>query len=197
MERALGHIMGKLAICLLVWVLLPVSGVWAKPTTPGQAQKIVDKEGSRFYTLAAGGTVNRKKLGLLVKKLKAAGLRPIVNEETRTMDVFRLVETCYGDRKSAIKQNAQIALSHRDAFIIHDRESYCVVVGSFLAEDPARREQMQLEKKGLRVEVVRYEVLLPVWRISVGRYATTRDAEKAAKGLSARGIKATVVEARN
>lgn len=159
------------------------------PTPPESAV-----ESGSYYTLAARGIVNRKELDPLLKKLKAAGRKTVVREETRETEVFRLVSDCYKDMKSAMKRQSQFDSRKTNSFIIRDGDAYCVVVGSYVAEEGARKEQERFARKRMPVKIVKARVPLPVWRITSGRYTDLKQAEEAARILADRGIVTTVVK---
>ena len=173
----------------------------ASPITPlVEARQVAPpaKESKDYYLLIAGESVNRKKLDPVVKKLVVADTKPIVAEVTREVEVFRLIVACLADRKSAEQRLAQTALRSMKAFLIRDGDSYCVVAGSLMSEESAGKEQQRLAKKGLEgLQIVQTRVPLKVWRVTAGRYADAREAEKSARALAKRGIEVIVGKSSN
>ena len=151
-------------------------------------------DGDCYYTLAAQGIVNRKQLGPLLNKLKAAGRQTAVREETRDTEVYRLSSECYKDMKSALKRQAEFDRKQRNSFVIPDGNQWCVIIGSYLTEATAREEQKKIATRGFPVKMVKARVPLPIWRITSGRYADMRQAEEAAKILAKQGIDTSVVK---
>jgi hypothetical protein len=147
----------------------------------------------QVYYVLAGETINRHKIEPLLKKLKEAGLQPIIREETKSREVFRLVADCYADRISAEKRLPQISRMTRSSFLIRDENTYCIVAGSLSSEKAALQEQKRMEGKGLQVEIARYKVPLTVWQVIIGRFTHPPDAEKVVNTLAARGVAATVI----
>lgn len=168
------------------------------PALPGPEKHAVaaDRAGES-YTVIAGETVNRKKMGVLRDRLKAAGLQPIVRETHKEMDVYRLLEKCFAGRMSAESRLNLVSRQIRDAFIISDGGSYCVVAGSLMSAEAARQAQKRLAQTGLTADIAKFRVTLPVWQVSAGQYSDARIAEQAAKSLSAQGIAATIDKIKN
>jgi hypothetical protein len=163
------------------------------PSLPKAPEQSVAANATRqSYTVIAGETVNRKKMGIIRNKLKSAGLQPVVSEKSKEMEVFRLLERCFNNKTSAENRLSLVSRQIKDAFVISDGGSFCVVAGSLMSEKAALQAQTQLAQTGLPADIVKYRVLLPVWRISAGQYTDVRDAEQAAKYLAAQGIAATI-----
>lgn len=147
--------------------------------------------------LVVGESVNRKKLDAVVKKVRAAGLKPDVAATTKPVEVFRLVVARYAETKPAELRRAQVALHTKDAFIVRDGDSYCVVACSLMSEESARREQKRLATKGLEgLQIVRTMVPLKVWRVTAECNADVRQALKLIQTLTKRGIKVSGSELR-
>jgi len=147
--------------------------------------------------LVVGESVNRKKLDSVVKKVRAAGVKPDVAATTRQVEVFRLVVASYAETKPAELRRAQVALHTKDAFIVRDGDSYCVVACSLMSEESARREQKRLATKGLEgLQIVRTMVPLKVWRVTADCNADVRQALKLIQTLTKRGIKVSGSELR-
>ena len=177
--------------------LVPVVAPLAPPVKLSQVAPPA-KESKVYYFLIAGESVNRKKLDPVVKKLVVADTKPIVAEVTREVEVFRLIVACLADRKSAEQRLAQIALRNKKAFLIRDGDSYCVVAGSLMSEESAGKEQQRLATKGLEgLQIVKTRVPLKVWRVTAGRYADAREAEKSAQALAKLGIEVIVGKSSN
>lgn len=148
--------------------------------------------------LVVGESVNRKKLDAVVKKVRAAGLKPDVAATTKPVEVFRLVVASYADIKPAELRRAQVALHTKDAFIVRDGDTYYVVACSLMSEENARREQKRLATKGLEgLHIVRVMAPLKVWRVTVGGNADVRKALKLLQTLAKRGIKVSGSELRS
>lgn len=175
-----------------------VDAVKLPPQTPASAkapaQKPVAGGGNGFYTLLAGETVNRKKLEPLLKKLKVNGLQPAVRQEMKAKDVYRLVVACYNDNQSAREKQAGVARKVKEAFIVHEGDSHCIVAASLLSAEAAERGRQLLAGRGLPVTVAKAQVSLPVWRASVGKYTDAREAAGTVKKLAALAIEATLVK---
>ena len=169
---------------LAVTAAQPSAAATSRPRSEGVEQ---------VYYVLAGETINRHKIEPLLKKLKEAGLQPIIREETKSREVFRLVADCYADRISAEKRLPQISRMTRNAFLIHDENTYCIVAGSLSSEKAALQEQKRMEGKRLQVEIARYKVPLTVWQVIIGRFTYAPDAEKVVNTLTARGVAATVI----
>jgi Ankyrin repeats (3 copies)/Ankyrin repeats (many copies) len=167
----------------------------APPSTPQapktEAKKLEQKRVS--YTLSAGEIINRSKLGILIKKLKASGLKPVVREESKTTDVYRLVTECFNAGSTAQKRLANLARKEKQAFIVHDGEQYCVAAASYFSYDAARTEQDIFAKNGLATEIVKAQVTLTIWQITAGRYNDRPSAVAEQKRLAERGIDAVLI----
>jgi cell division protein FtsN len=144
----------------------------------------------------AGETTSRHKIEALLEKLKESrpAQQPVIREETKIKEVFRLVADCGDSRSSAEKRLHLISRTFKNTFMIRDGNSYCVVVGSLTSEQAAEQEQKRVAGKGLHVKIVKYRVPLVVWQVVVGRFATAADADAMVKAIAAEGILATVVE---
>ena len=162
----------------------------APPSSPSPPERAVISK--CYHTLKAKGTVSRKQLEPLLKKLKAAGRQTSAREETRETEVFRLVTVCYPDMKSALRRQSELDRRYRDSFINPDGKEWCVIVGSYTTEEGALREQKRLKATGIPVRIVKAKVTLPNWRITSGRYATAQQAEEAGKILADMGIDTSV-----
>ncbi|GFE58084.1 AMIN domain-containing protein [Geobacter sp. AOG1] len=147
--------------------------------------------------LVVGESVNRKKLDAVVKKVRAAGVKPDVTAATKQVEVFRLLVASYAETKPAELRRAQVARHTKNAFIARDGDSYCVCAGSLMSEESARREQKRLAAKGLEgLQIVRVLVPLKVWRVTAGCDADVRQALKLHQALTKRGIKVSSSEMR-
>jgi outer membrane biosynthesis protein TonB len=162
--------------------------------TPGAATTQPRGNGEQVYYVLAGETINRRKIEPLLKKLKGAGLQPIIREETKNREIYRLIADCYDDRNSAEKRLPLIPRMSRNPFLIRNKNSYCIVAGSFASGKAALQEQKRLAGKGLKVEIAKYQVPLVVWQVIIGRFTHAQDAEKVVKTLTARGVAATVIK---
>jgi hypothetical protein len=147
-----------------------------------------------YYTLSAGETVNRPKLDVLVKKLKASGLKPVVREENKNMDVFRLVSECFNAGNAAQKHLTKLARKEKQVFIVRDGEQFCVAIGSFFSYEAALTGQNRLVKKDLQSEIVKAQVPLTIWQVTVGRYNDSQSATAELKRLAERGINVVVMQ---
>ncbi len=161
------------------------------PSTALQALPADDKKQEQkrvFYTLLAGESVDRTKLDILVKKLKASGLSPVVREGKKTRDVYRLVTECFNEKNTARKRLANLIRKEKQAFIVKDGDQQCVVAASGFSFQSALIEQNMLAKKDIRTEIVKAQVPLVVWEVTVGRYNGSQFAEVELKRLAERGI---------
>ena len=145
------------------------------------------------YTLSAGEIVNRTRLGMLTKKLEASGLKPVIREENKTMDVFRLVTECFSAKAAAQKLLTDLVRKEKDAFIVHDAGQSCVVAASFLSNDAALIGQTKLAQKDIRTEVVKAQATLTSWQVTAGRYNNSQSAAAELKRLAELGIDVVVV----
>ncbi len=172
----------------------------AAVTVPSSAAATVQPRsggGEQGYYVMAGETINRRKIEPLLKKLKKAGLQPIIREESKNREVYRLVAGCRDDRNSAEKRLPLILRVSRDAFLIRDKNSFCIIAGSLTSEKAAQQEQKRMAGKGLQVEIARYTVPLTVWQVIIGYYTHAAEAEKVLEILEAQGIAATVIKPGN
>jgi hypothetical protein len=155
-------------------------------------------ETKNYYFLTAGESTNRKIFEPVVKTLESAGIKPLVAETTRDLDVFRLVLDCSGDRKPVEQKRVQVAHQIKDAFIAKVGESFCVVVGSFLFEESAKKEQNKLAAEGLEgLNIVKNRIQQKVWRVTAGRYADMTEAEQSVHALLRRGINVSIMKSEN
>lgn len=167
-------------------VTLPTPGAaTAQPRSGG---------GEQVYYVLAGETINHNKIEPLLKKLKGAGLQPIIREETESREIYRLVADCYDDRNSAEKRLSLIPRMSRNPFLIRNENSFCIIIGSFSSEKAALQEQTRLAGKGQKMKIAKFQVPLAVWQVIVGRFTHAQDAEKVVKTLAARGVAATVIK---
>jgi len=167
----------------------------APPSTPraptAEAKKLEQKR--NFYTLLAGETVSRSKLDILLNKLKVAGIQPVVREEYKTTDVYRLVTECFSEGAAAKKLLTNHHRQKREAFINHDAGQFCVVVASLFSYDAALAGQNRLAKQGLRTNIIKAQVHLTSWQVTVGRYDDSQSAAVEMKSLAELGIDGVLI----
>jgi hypothetical protein len=167
----------------------------AETPSPSRAPTAEEKKPEQervFYTLLAGETVSRSKLGILLKKLKSSGLQPVVREENKSMDVYRLVTECFSAKAAAQKSLTDLVRKEKEAFIVHDAGQSCVVAGSFFSHDDALAGQDRLAKKDLRTEIVKAHIPLTTWQVTIGRYNDSQSAAAELKRLAELGIDVVV-----
>ena len=147
-----------------------------------------------YYTLSLITTINQKKLRPVLKKVKAAGIEPVVREETRDTEVYRQIVESYQDRESAEKKRQEVAHLFKNAYIIVIDKLYYVAGGAHLSATEGEREKERLAKKGLQTKVVKYQVPLKTWRVTYGHFADAQQAKDSAAKLAALGIKNSIVK---
>jgi hypothetical protein len=162
------------------------------PRSPTAAAKGL-RQKSVIYTLLAGESVRRSKLAVLIKKLKASGLQPVVRKENTSMDVFRLVSECFSAKGAAQKRLTDLARKEKGAFIVHDAGQSCVVAASFFSHEAALTGQNRLAEKNLRTELVKTQVPLTTWQVTIGRYNDSQAAAAELKRLAKRGINVVLI----
>ena len=146
-----------------------------------------------FYTLLAGESVDRTKLDILLKRLKASGLSPVVRKGKKTKEVYRLVTECFNEKNSAQKRLTSLVRKEKQAFIVKDGDQHCVVAASGFSFEAALVEQNMLAKNDIRAEIVKAQVPLVVWEVTVGDYNDSQSAEVELKRLAERGINAVLI----
>jgi hypothetical protein len=137
-----------------------------------------------FYTLSTVEIMNRSKLDIILDKLKASGLQPVVREEKKSMEVFRLVTKCFSVRNDAQKSLANIKRKEKKAYIVHNGERFCVAVASFFSYEAAQTGQRILAKNGLTTELIKAPATLTSWWVTIGRYSDILFAEAELKRLA-------------
>jgi len=145
------------------------------------------------YTLSAGESVDRSKLASIVKKLKTAGHKPVVRKVSKKMDVYRLVAGCFADNNAAQKMLKNLVRKEKQAFIVKDGDRQCVVAASCFSSGAALTEQNKLATKDIQSEIVKIQVPLTTWKVTIGEYKDSQSAEADQKLCAKRGIKTTLV----
>ena len=171
----------------------PMTGFVAASTLPSRMQgkpliAPIPAPKPQNYTLTTGETPNRKKLYTLQKKVQKAGIRPVVQEELKTVNVYRLLSSCRDDLPAASRERARIAPKSGSPFIIRNNGSYCVVAASLFTEATAQEGQKWLSRQGIETKIAMFQVPLPVQRITIGPIAERHEAEAVQKALTTRGI---------
>jgi ankyrin repeat protein len=162
------------------------------PRAPAAEAKELEQK-RVVYTLLAGETVKRSKVGILLKKLKASGLQPVVREENKNKDVYRLVTECFNAGNAAQKHLTRLARKEKQAFVVHDGEQFCVAAASFFSYDAALTEQNRLAKKDLKSEIVKAQIPLTAWQVTVGRFNDSQSAAAELKRLEGRDINVVMI----
>lgn len=175
----------------------PMTGFVAASTLPSRMQgkpliAPIPAPKPRNYTLATGETPNRKKLDTLQKKVQRAGIRPVVQEALKTVNVYRLLSSCRDDLPAASRELARIAPRSDSPFIIRNNGSYCVVAASLFTEATAQEGQKRLSRQGIKTKVATFQVPLTVQRITIGHFAERQEAETMQKTLTTRGITTSI-----
>lgn len=173
----------------------PMTGFVAASTLPSRTQTLIASIAApkpRNYTLTTGATPNRKQLYNLQKKVQKAGIRPVVQEELKTVNVYRLLSSCRDDISAASRERARIAPRSGSPFIIRNNGSYCVVAASLFTEATAQEGQKLLSRQGIETKIATFQVPLTVQRLTIGPIAERHEAEAVQKALSTRGITTSI-----
>jgi hypothetical protein len=172
-------------------VVTPPESPIKEPPTGGVAPA-VEIERIDYYTLSAGETNDRRELSRLEKRLRAAGLQPIVREEKRIVVMHRLVTGCYSTGNEALKHRRELAAVSKDAFVFREGSSACVATGSYKVKETAERERKTLAGKGIAARIAPADINLPYWSIAAGKFPDAAAAEKTMQRVSGGGLKLVV-----
>ena len=144
------------------------------------------------HILVLGDTVHRHKMTILLKRLRIAGLKPLVSKGERSVVIYRLVAACFDKSPAAVKRQSELTGSGTKAFIFWEGNSVCAAAGSFVEIENAERVRKHLARKGISSHIVEKKVVLPTWRVTDGKFPDILTAEEAMRRLALKGIEAVV-----
>ncbi len=184
---------------------LPASVARRSPSPPVATEKalskgeVAGKSGSRAkdaapYTLVVGEFVGKQSMADARRKIKSAGLSPLVKPGPRQkVSMIRLLIGQFPDQKSAGRELARLKGVTSDCFILMDENrAYRLYAGTYRDEKGALQEQERLAARGVRASREPAEIALPTQLLIAGSYPTREAALKGAARLESLGVTSVV-----
>lgn len=162
------------------------------PALPVAASDSIETNVKGDHVLVLGDTIHRHKMAVLLKRLRTAGLNPLVSKGERSVVIHRLVSACFDKSPEAVKRQRELAGSGTKAFIYWEGNSVCAAAGSFVDVENADRIRKRLAKKGITTRIAESKMVLPTWRITSEKFPDILTAEEAMRRLALKGIEAVV-----
>ena len=165
----------------------------AKAPSPA-AGKTATMEKAGSYTLVAGVFSSREEATAAEVKLARLGIKPITRNETKkNRSMNRLFYGAYADYDLYLTELDKLRKSAKDAFGIEKNGTYSLYAGSFSAKDRAEKEKRALAAKGVTLQIQQTVLSLATVKLTAGRFASKKEADKAAAKVKGGGLAVTVV----
>lgn len=148
------------------------------------------------FTLTVGEYGTKFAMADAVKKIKRAGLVPLVKRGPEKMEtMIRLYVAEYPNQKLAQMEIGRLRRLKAEGFIITAKEGQITVyAGSFRDQKQAVIEQERLAALGVKTVLKDTPVLLVPYLLTAGSFATRESAVKNAAKLEKQGLKAVITE---
>lgn len=162
------------------------------PALPDDALDSIETNVKGDHVLVLGDTIHRHEMTFLLKRLRTAGLNPLVSKGERSVVMHRLVSACFDKSPAAARRLRELAGSGAKPFIFREGNSVCAAAGSFADVENAERIRKHLERKGITTHIAESKMVLSTWRVTSEKFPDILTAEEAMRRLALKGIEAVV-----
>lgn len=162
-------------------------------TTPAAAVESAD---GAVYTLKFGDYVLKPSMAEIEKKIKSAGLVPVIEPGPRkTQLMIRIHVGEFADQKGADKMLQKLRKAKAEHFALKDKRGRLhVYAGSYFNPSGAVDEQIRLSDCGINSEQREVSVTVPTFLVSAGSFASQEAAARKVAELEPLGVKPLVVQ---
>lgn len=149
-----------------------------------------------IYTLEFGTFVLKSEMVEINKKIKRAGMKPVVEPGPRKkQQMSRIHVGEYADQKSAEKMLQKLRKAKAEQFILQDKTGkFTVYAGSYFDKLGAVDEQLRLAGFGITTELRQISVQVPTFVLTAGSFKSQEAAAQKGAELERLGVKPTVVQ---
>ncbi len=146
------------------------------------------------YTLLAGVFSAGEEATAAEAKLVRLGIKPVTRNQTKkNVSMNRLFYGAYTDYDLYLAELDKLRKSAKGAFGIEKNGTYSLYAGSFSAKDSAEKEKRALAAKGVKLQIQQTVLALTTVKLTAGRFASKKEADKAAATVKGEGLAVKVV----
>lgn len=149
-----------------------------------------------IYTLEFGTYVLKSKMVEIKKKIKSAGLKPVVEPGPKKKEQMSRIHVGeYADQKAAEKMLQKLRKAKAEQFLLQDKTGkFNVYAGSYFDKLGAVDEQLRLAGFGITTELKQISVQVPTFVLTAGSFKSQEAATQKGAELERLGVKPTVVQ---